>query len=78
MGKQTITEKSFQKMFDDLLGPYPSTKLGNTYLVVVLDHFTKFCFIHLLKKVDSSIMVQNTVFSVFGAQKQYIVIMALS
>lgn len=46
MGRQTITEIPFLKIFIDLLGPYPRSKTGNTYILVVLDHFSKFCFIH--------------------------------
>lgn len=53
MGKQTVIEKQFLKLYIDLLIPYRRSKRGNTNILVVLDHFSKFVFIHSLRKADA-------------------------
>lgn len=44
MGKQIITQRPFQFVYIDFLGPYPRSKLGNTFAFIVLDQFSKFVF----------------------------------
>lgn len=62
-------ERPWQRIFIDFMGPYPRSKLGNTFLLVVLDHLTKFV---LLKPLTSATSIKtihflkNDVFLVFG------------
>lgn len=49
MGRQIITERPFQRIYMDLLGPYPQTKMGNSSVFVAIDHFTKYIFLKPLK-----------------------------
>ena len=64
-----ISERPFQRIFLDFLGPYPKSKSGNSFILVVLDGFSKFTFLHPLKKATTSGVVKflrDTVLSVFG------------
>lgn len=54
MGQQMSSERPFQFIYSDLLGPYPRSRKGNTYILVVLDKFTKFVLLHPLKKASAS------------------------
>lgn len=42
MGKQIKVDRPFQQLYIDLLGPYPLSKDGHTFLFVCLDNLTKF------------------------------------
>lgn len=42
MGSQTITERPFQRIYIDFLGPYARSCAGNNYILIVLDHMSKF------------------------------------
>ena len=45
-----IVENPFEKMGIDLLGPLPKTKDGNKYIIVAVDHFTKWAVTKALPK----------------------------
>lgn len=69
MGKQMVMERPFQQLYADLLGPYPRSKLGNTYLLVCLDNFSKSVFVQPLRKADAKSIinfVEPNIFCVFG------------
>lgn len=69
MGQQTISIKPFQRMFIDLLGSYPRSKSGNIGLLIVLDHFSKFHWLHPLNKFTSNNIrefLQQHIFHVYG------------
>lgn len=69
MGQQIQVERPFQRLYIDLLGPYPRTSTGKTTILIILDHFSKFVVLKALNKGTSSQIVQilrNEVFSVFG------------
>lgn len=69
MGKQFVTERPFQRIYMELLGPYPRTKLGNSMVFVAIDHFTKYMFLKPLKKATSAAIIQyleETIFHQFG------------
>lgn len=69
MGEQTITERPFQRLYVDFLGPYPRSKTGNTVVLVVVDHFTKFTFIKPLRAAKCEAMVkyiEECIFNTFG------------
>ena len=40
----TTSNKSFEKLFIDIVGPYPITEQGNRFLLTVQDDLTKFSF----------------------------------
>lgn len=69
MGKAMITERPFQRLYMDLLGPYPRTKLGNSMVFVAIDHFTKYVFLKPLKKATSNAIIsflEENIFHQFG------------
>ena len=69
MGKPMVSERPFQKLYMDLLGPYPRSKSGNIGILIIVDHNTKFHFLHPLKKFTSSRIcdyLENYLFYTFG------------
>ncbi|XP_065368079.1 uncharacterized protein LOC135960632 [Calliphora vicina] len=69
MGKQTITIRPFQRLYIDLLGPYPRSKKGNIGILIVLDHLSKFQWLQPLKKFTSSSIkdfLETQIFHVYG------------
>lgn len=69
MGKQQITERPFQRLYVDFMGPYPRTKDGNVFVFVCLDHFSKFVFLKPMQRATAAKVVQyleREVFHVFG------------
>lgn len=69
MGKQFVVERPWQRIYTDLLGPYPRSKHGNTHLLIVLDQFTKYVLLHPIRRADASTIVlflETNVFHMFG------------
>lgn len=69
MGNETIVERPFQKIYVDLLGPYPRSKKGHTHIFKTLDHFSKFVFLQPLRKADATSIIQfleSQIFAIFG------------
>lgn len=69
MGKAMVTERPFQRIYMDLLGPYPRTKLGNCMVFVAIDHFTKYIFLKPLKRATSGLIIkflEESIFHQFG------------
>lgn len=69
MGKTGETFRFFQKLFIDFLGPYPRSKSGNIGIFVVLDHFSKFCFLKPIRKFTADVIVkymEEELFHTFG------------
>lgn len=69
MGSYREINFPFQLVSADLLGPYPRSKNGNQYLLVVVDWFTKYVLVHPMPKATSrNIMkfIENQVFLVYG------------
>lgn len=58
MGQQAVSIRPFQRLYVDLLGPYPRSKNGNIGLLIVLDHHSKFHWLCPLRKFSSS-CIQN-------------------
>lgn len=59
----------FQLISADLLGPYPRSRSGNRHLLVVVDWFTKFVFVHPMAKPTAKSItrfLENHVFLTFG------------
>lgn len=69
MGKQFIVERPWQRIYTDLMGPYPRSKQGNTHLLIVLDQFTKFVLLHPIRTANSASIVsflEHHVIHLFG------------
>lgn len=69
MGAQATTDRPFQRLYIDLLGPYPRSKAGNIGLLIILDHMSKFHWLCPLKKFTSKIIIeflQKSIFHVYG------------
>lgn len=69
MGNTGISERVFQKLYVDFLGPYPRSRSGNIGIFVVLDHLSKFPFLKTVKKftVESVIkFMEEELFHCFG------------
>lgn len=69
MGDQIPVERPWQRLYTDLLGPYPRSKSGNTTLLIVLDQFSKFVLLKPLRKASASEIarfLEKEVFHMFG------------
>lgn len=69
MGKQNLSIRRFQRLFIDILGPYPSTKVGYIGLLIILDHFFKFHWICPLRKFTASTIkdfLKKQIFHIYG------------
>lgn len=69
MGNEKVCNFPFQILALDLMGPFPRSTLGNTFLLVVADWFTKFTFLHPLRKAEARNIcsyLEKEVFLKFG------------
>lgn len=69
MGNQNISIRPFQRLYIDILGPYPRSKGGYTGLLIVLDHLTKFHWVCPLRKFTASAIqtfLESQIFHVYG------------
>ncbi|XP_037827126.1 uncharacterized protein LOC119615120, partial [Lucilia sericata] len=69
MGNQVTSVRPFQRLYIDLLGPYPRSKTGFIGLLIVLDHFSKFHWLCPLRKFTSIAIqefLQKSIFHTYG------------
>lgn len=69
MGQMAESVRPFQRLYIDLIGPFPRTKKGNIGVLIILDHFTKFTFLAPLKKFNSKLIIEylkERIFDCFG------------
>lgn len=69
MGSEVVTERPMQKLYIDFLGKYPRSRQGNAYVLVVLDHFSKFVWLKAIPKATSAVVMRflrEEVLTVFG------------
>lgn len=69
MGQQVSVDRPWQRLYIDLLGPYPRSKAGNTTLLIILDKFSKFVLLKPLRKATAGEItryLEREVFHVFG------------
>lgn len=69
MGQRFSTERPFQQLYVDLLGPYPRSKAGNTFIFIVLDQYSKFVLLKPLRNATTAEIVQyleREIFHLFG------------
>lgn len=75
MVNQSVSERPFQRLYIDLLGPYPRSKSGYIGLLIVLDHFSKFHWVCPLRKFTSSAIkdfLQSQIFHIYGVPETVI------
>ena len=65
MGGEMTTERPFQRLYIDFLGPYVRSKTGNTYIFIVLDHFSKFVFLKPMNKANSKNVIKFLIGEIF-------------
>jgi len=56
MGQQSTSVRPFQKLYIDILFPYPRSKKGNFGLLIVLDHFCRYHWLCPLKKFTTDLI----------------------
>lgn len=69
MGGPFNVQRPFQHVYMDFLGPYPRTKLGNVYVLVLLDQLSKYPIFMPLRQANSALVcnfLEKQVFSVFN------------
>ena len=69
IGNQIVTNRPFQRLYVDILGPYPRSKQGNIGILIVLDHLTKFHWLCPLRKFTSTVIkdfLLKQIFHVYG------------
>ena len=69
LGPVKETQRVFQKLFVDFLGPYPRSKSGNIGIFVVLDHLSKYPFLKPVKKFTTDAIIrfmEEEIFHCFG------------
>lgn len=60
--------KPFDTVHIDHLGPFVKSARGNSYLLVLVDGFTKFCLLKPLRNLKSNLSIRSLeeIFSIFG------------
>lgn len=69
MGQYKDINFPWQWISADLIGPYPRSKNGNRFVLVITDWFTKFCLVHPMQNATAAGIVkfiENQVFLIFG------------
>lgn len=69
-GKPKHCSRPWELISMDFLGPYPRSKRGNVWLLVVSDFFSKFVMVQCLRSATAAStcnFVENMIFNVFGA-----------
>ena len=75
MGKEKKVDLPFQCLAADLMGPFPRSKKGHKWLLVVADWFTKYTLLYPLRSSKSSFIeriLENQIFLVFGCPETLI------
>ena len=68
-GREKVCHRPWEMISIDFLGPYPRSKLGNAYALVITDYFSKFTLIQVMRKATTAAVIQfleNNVFLLFG------------
>lgn len=72
MGNQIHTNRPFERLYCDFLGPYPLTKSGNSIIFICLDHLTKFVFLKPMKAATTSKVIlffESEIFPTYGVPR---------
>jgi hypothetical protein len=65
------TYELMQTLAIDSVGPYPPDKYNNQYVVVIIDHFSRFCTLHSVPdaKAESAAKALLQHYGIFGRSK---------
>lgn len=69
-GKPKLCSRPWELISMDFLGPYPRSKHGNVWLLVVTDFFTKFVMVQCMKSATAPgvcAFTEGNIFTLFGA-----------
>lgn len=69
MGVQKKNDGLWDSISIDFVGPFPRSKKGNKYLLVIIDNFSKYCILKPIRNADAKTVVdvlENEVFLVYG------------
>lgn len=74
---QTMAESNrpFERLYVDLIGPFPRTGAGNIGIFIVLDHMSKFVFLKPLKKFSTGLIMtylKENIFDCFGVPESLV------
>lgn len=61
----TLRPSMVRELFTDFPGPYPRSKTGNTYIVIVLDQLTKYVLLKTLPKASAKHVIRFLIAEVF-------------
>lgn len=68
-GKPKMCSRPWELISMDFLGPYPRSKKGNVWLLVVTDFFTKFVMVQCMRTATAAAVctfTENNIFTLFG------------
>lgn len=68
MGKPFLVQRPFQHVYADFLGPYPKSKNGHMYIIILVDQLTKFPLAKAITKATAlgAIKFFDEYFNIFG------------
>lgn len=69
LGTPYLSERPFQRVYIDLLGPYPRSKSGKTTIIILVDQLTKFVVLKTIPKATAIKIVnflKDDIFLVYG------------
>lgn len=69
MGSRVTSDRAWQALFVDFVGPFPRSKQGFVYLFVVVDAFSKFVRIHPVRTATAKCVIrflERDIFLLFG------------
>jgi len=75
LGKAPETQRFFQRLFIDFLGPYPRSRSGSIGIFIVLDHFSKYVFLKPVKKINTAVVVnylESELFMTYGVPESIV------
>jgi len=73
MTQQIVSERPFQTIYIDFIGPYPRSKSGNIGAIVALDHFSKFVWSKPVRSMNTNSLktfLEEDIFFIFGVPEK--------
>lgn len=68
-GKPKTSNRPWEMISVDFLGPYTRSRSGNAWVLVITDHFSKFTMVQVMRQAKTSAVItflENNVFLLFG------------
>lgn len=75
MGEAFEASRPWQHIYCDFLGPYPRSKKGNTCLLIVLDHYSRFVLLKPLRQATAENLckfLEKEVFCMFSVPEVFL------